>query len=207
MNEPVPRNHDPRVDAYIARHPAFAPVLSYLRDLIHEVCPDVQETIKWGMPAFDHHGPVCNVAAFKAHCSFSLWKGELILPAAPDGDAAREGMGQFGRITSLADLPPKATLRKYLKQAIQLNLEGVKVPSRAGGTRKPPAAVPDNFAGALRRNAAAQSHFDAFSVTKRRDYIEWITEAKQAATREKRLLQAIEWIAEGKSRNWKYERC
>lgn len=194
---------DPRVDAYIAAHAAFAPLLTHLRELVHEVCPDVQESIKWGMPAFDYQGPLCNLAAFKAHCAFSLWKGALIVDSS--GGSAAEAMGQFGRLTSLADLPGKAALVRCLKQAMKLNVDGVKLPQRSRKIAKPAPVVPDDLSAALRGNRKAQQAFAAFSPGKQREYVEWLDEAKQAATRQKRLLQAVEWIAEGKARNWKYE--
>lgn len=197
-------NTDPRVDAYIARHPLFAPVLTHLRELIRETCPKATETIKWGMPAYEYHGLLCGFAAFKAHCVFSLWKGNLVL--ADDGTRADEAMGQFGRLQTLADLPSKATLRKYIKQAMRLNEDGVKVPRVASTKPKPAPTLPDDLRQALAQRGEALKIFAAFSPSKQRDYVEWLDEAKQATTRSRRLQQAVEWIAEGKSRNWKYER-
>lgn len=194
---------DPRVDAYIAKSADFAkPILKHLRAMVHEACPEVEETIKWGAPTFMYHGILCGMAAFKQHCALNLWKGALIVDR--NGKSA-EAMGQFGRITSVKDLPPKREMLGYLKQAMKLNEQGVKTPNRTGKP-KPVPRMPAEFTAALAKHRAAKAAFEAFSPSHRREYIEWITEAKGEATRERRLAQAIEWIAEGKSRNWKYER-
>ena len=145
------------------------------------------------------------MASFKAHCTFGFWKGELIV----GGDAATEAaMGQFGRITRVSDLPSKKLLTGYIKKAMKLNEEGVKAPWLEKRAKpKPPAKVPDDLSAALAKNRKARSVFDAFPPGQRREYIDWITEAKREETRQKRLAQAIEWLAEGKRRNWKYENC
>jgi uncharacterized protein YdeI (YjbR/CyaY-like superfamily) len=195
---------DPRVDAYIERAAPFArPILAHLRDVVHAACPDVEETIKWSMPAFMHHGMLCSMAAFKQHCTFGFWKGALVV----GGAASDDGMGQFGRIAAVADLPPRTVLAGYVTTAMRLNEAGVKRPTRARAEPKPEAAVPDDLAAALATDAAARATFEKFPPSKRRDYVEWITGARGAATRERRLATALEWLAEGKSRNWKYEKC
>lgn len=195
---------DPRVDAYIARSSDFAkPILNHIRSVVHEACPDVQETVKWGTPFFDYHGVMCNMAAFKAHCAFGFWKGSLVLGNdVKDADAA----GQFGRIENVSDLPPKKVLMGYIRQAMKLNEDGVKPMRTKTGTKKPELDVPDYLRAALKKDRKAQTAFDAFSPSHRREYIEWITDAKTEATRNKRMETALEWIAEGKSRNWKYQR-
>lgn len=191
---------DPRIDAYIAKSPDFArPILQYLREVIHEGCPDVEETMKWSMPHFTHHGILCGVAAFKKHCSFGFWKGSLVV-----GEKKKPGMGQFGAIASLADLPPRRKLVGYVKKAAKLNEEGVPA-RRASARANKPLAVPDDLAGALQRSRSARTTFEGFAPSHRREYIEWITEAKTDATREKRLVTTIEWLEKGKSRNWKYQ--
>jgi uncharacterized protein YdeI (YjbR/CyaY-like superfamily) len=194
---------DPRVDAYIARSPDFAkPILEHIRAVVHEACPAVEETTKWSVPHFDYKGMMCGMAAFKAHCTFGFWKGSLVL----GGDKKDvDGMGQFGRLEKVSDLPAKKVLVGYIKKAMQLNDEGIKV-DRAARPKKPDLPVPDYMRNALRRNRKAKTTFDGFSPSHRREYIEWITEAKSEATREKRLETALEWLAEGKSRNWKYQR-
>lgn len=195
---------DPRVDAYIGNAAEFAqPILHHLRAVIHSACPDVQETIKWSMPCFEHHGLICNFAAFKQHCSFGFWKAELLLAA--QDDKGKEAMGQFGRITSLKDLPPKKVLAAYVKKAAQLNEEGVKVARPKAAPRE--LVVPDYFIAALEDNPAAYEVFNEFSTSAKRDYCDWLTEAKTEATRNKRMAQAVQWIAEGKKRHWKYESC
>jgi len=195
---------DPRVDEYIANAAEFAqPILSHLREVIHAACPEVKETIKWSMPNFDYHGIMCNMAAFKQHCAFGFWKAELLL--ADEGDKGKEAMGQFGRITSVKDLPSKKVLTAYVKKAMKLNEAGVKVAKPKAAPRE--LAVPDYFIAALEANPAAYEVFNNFSPSARREYCEWLTEAKTEATRDKRMAQAVEWIAEGKKRNWKYENC
>jgi uncharacterized protein YdeI (YjbR/CyaY-like superfamily) len=194
---------DPRSDAYIAKSAEFAqPILNHLRDVVHAACPDVEETMKWSFPHFDYRGSMmCSMASFKAHCAFGFWKGALVL-----GDAATDGaMGQFGRITSLKELPSKKTLTGYIRKAMALNDEGVTVERRRSADA-PEAATHPELEAALERSAPARRHFDAFPPGRRREYIMWINEAKTDATRTRRIEQAVEWIAEGKSRNWKYER-
>lgn len=194
---------DPRVDAYIARAAEFArPILAHFRAVVHEADAGASETLKWGHPAFMHDGILCGMAAFKAHCAIFFWRGSLIVD--PDGRTANEAMGQFGRITTLGDLPSKATLKRYVKEAVRLNVEGVK-PARPARKPKPPAAVPDDLAAALRRNKAARETFERFPPGQRREYIEWIVEAKREETRAGRVRTTIEWLKEGKQRNWKYQ--
>jgi uncharacterized protein YdeI (YjbR/CyaY-like superfamily) len=195
---------DPRFDQYIARAPEFArPILAHLREVVHAACPEVKETMKWSSPHFDYKGPLCHMAAFKQHCGFGFWKGALVVGKEVASDDAA---GQFGRLTSVADLPPDDVLAGYVREAKRLNDEGVKSPARAKPAETKELAVPDDLAAALRGNPAALAAFEAFSPSKRKEYVEWITEAKSAATRTKRLDTAIEWIAEGKARHWKYEK-
>ena len=194
-----------RIDAYIAKSAEFAqPVLKHLRQVIHAACPGVEETIKWGMPSFTYHGILCGMAAFKQHCTFGFWKGELVVGRASAAD--ERAMGQFGRITSVAGLPSRKALTAYIRKAAKLNEEGIK-PLRAKPKPRPEVAMPDDLGSALKRNRKAATAFAAFSPSQRREYIDWIVEAKREETRVKRLVQAIEWIAEGKARNWKYEKC
>jgi hypothetical protein len=198
---------DPRVDAYIARSADFArPILTHLRDVVHAACPEVEETIKWSFPHFLYKGMLCSMASFKEHCTFGFWKGSLLrgrVKAMPEG--GDEGMGQFGRITALVDLPSEKTLKAIVQAAAKLNDENVTVP-RKKSKPKPPLKVPAYFAAALRKNKKAWAAFEAFPPSHRREYVEWVTEAKAEETRERRLATAVEWIAEGRARNWKYER-
>ncbi len=199
---------DPRVDAYIEKAADFAkPVLKHLRKLIHEANPEVEETIKWGMPSFDYKGPFCSFAAFKQHAVFGFWKGTLIKdPKNYLQERANQGgeaMGNLGRITGIKDLPPDKAIIDFVKQAKKLNDEGVKLPPKA---KAPKAAVvvPDDLKKGLARNKKAKEVFEAFSQSQQREYVEWLDEAKTEETRSKRLFTAIEWISEGKIRNWKY---
>jgi uncharacterized protein YdeI (YjbR/CyaY-like superfamily) len=195
---------DARVDAYIARSADFArPILEHLRNVVHEVCPEVEETMKWSFPNFSYKGMFCSMASFKEHCAFSFWKGALIV-GKNDG-AVEKAMGQFGRITKLSDLPSKKILSGFIKEAMKLNEAGIKVPSRPKTPRE--LIVPDDLAAALRANPAAGAAFEKFSTSHKREYVEWITEAKTRATRARRLETTIEWLAEGKPRNWKYLNC
>lgn len=199
-------SRDTRVDAYIAKSADFAkPILNHLRELVHKACPDVEETMKWSFPHFQYKGMLCSMASFKEHCAFGFWKGSLIVGGDPDLEQA---MGQFGRITKLTDLPSKTVLTGYVKKAMELNDTGVKSPTRSKPKGPPKElVVPDDLTAALKRNKAARATFDAFSPSKKREYVEWVTEAKTDATRSKRLETAIEWMAEGKPRYWKYSNC
>lgn len=194
---------DPRVDAYIRNAAPFArPVLRHLRGLVHEAAPGIEETLKWRVPHFVQDGIVCGMAAFKAHCAFWFWRGGEVVgaKAAVRGDA----MGrQFGRITSVDELPPRAALLGWVRKAVELNAGG---PAPRPVTRKPPRPVvlPKSLGDALARNAAARAAFEAMSPSQRREYAEWIADAKRDETRERRIRTAIEWIAAGKPRNWKY---
>lgn len=200
-------------DTYINDAPEFAqPILSYLRDVVHATCPDVEEAMKWSHPHFVYKGMLCNMAAFKAHCSFGFWKGSLIVDPETMQNA-QEAHGQFGRITSVKDLPPRKVLASYIKQAMKLNDDGIspakKTAAKPGGTKttaKTAVAVPADLKLALDRNRKALNTFDAFSPSARKEYIEWITSAKSDDTRNRRLEQAIEWMAEGKQRHWKYQK-
>jgi uncharacterized protein YdeI (YjbR/CyaY-like superfamily) len=195
---------DPRIDAYIAKSADFAkPILKHLRKVVHAGCPQVVETIKWSMPHFDHKGVMCGMAAFKEHCAFGFWKADLILDR--DKQAEKSGMGSFGCIKSLKDLPSEKTLIGYVKKAAALNEAGVKVPGRAAPKKRAPIPVPEDFAAALKKDGKARNAFDSFSPSHRREYLEWITEAKRAETRKQRMATSLKWLAEGKARNWKYQ--
>jgi uncharacterized protein YdeI (YjbR/CyaY-like superfamily) len=197
---------DPRTDAYIAKSADFAkPILNHLREVVHEACPEVEEDFKWSFPHFSYKGMFCSMAAFKEHCAFGFWKSKLIVDR--KGESLEKAMGQFGRIMKVSDLPPKKVLIEYIKLAKKLNDDGVKAPARAKPKTPRELIVPDDLAKALKRNKAAQATFDKFSPSNKREYVDWITDAKTEATRNKRLETAIEWMAEGKTRNWKYMNC
>lgn len=204
---------DPRIDAYIEKAQPFAkPILKKLRAMVHKGCPEVEENIKWGMPAFEYKGPFCGMASFKQHCVFGFWKASIMFAkehaASPDEKAM--SWGAPGRdpipakITSADDLPSDAKILALIKKAKKLNDDGVKV-SRVSKTRKP-LAIPADFAAALKRSKTAWTNFEAFSPSCKREYIEWIVEAKTDETRERRMATALEWIADGKHRHWKYQK-
>lgn len=198
-------SHDPRVDAYIAGAAEFArPILDHLRSRVHAACSEVEEGIKWGMPFFSYKtAPMCMMAAFKQHCSFGFWLSKEVTGGS-DGD----GMGQFGKLATLEDLPTERQLAAYLKKAMALNEAGVKK-ARPKAAAKPAPAPPDDLSTLLakRQHAAARKTWEGFPPGAQREYIEWLAEAKTAATRQKRLATTLEWLAEGKRRHWKYEKC
>ena len=190
------------MDAYIERSADFArPILEYLRDAVHAAAPDAEETMKWGFPHFTDHGIVCSMASFKEHCTFAFWKGSLVVG---ELDSADDAMGQFGRIAAVSDLPSKKTLIGYVRKAVKLNREGVKDPTRPKRKPRGEVEVPEDFRAALKKDKKAQAAFDAFPPSHRREYVEWIMEAKREETRLKRMTTALEWLAEGKPRNWKH---
>jgi uncharacterized protein YdeI (YjbR/CyaY-like superfamily) len=205
---------DPRIDAYIAKAAPFAqPILSHLRALIHKAVPAVEEDFKWSRPFFLHQGTLlCNISAFKAHCSFGFWGAEIGKVLQGDGILQDGGMGSLGKITSLKDLPSDKQLMNYIRQAAAFIDSGqgdnrITAERRVVKTPKPPLETPPQFAAALKKNKQAASTFEAFSPSCKREYIEWIAEAKRAETRDRRIEQAVSWIAEGKQRNWKYQQC
>ncbi len=196
------------VDQYIEKSADFAqPVLNHLRELVHRACPEVEEKLKWGFPHFDYKGVYVSMAAFKEHCAFNFWKVKLMDdPHSLFGEKDERVMGNFGRIRSITDLPSDEILMEYLLEARKLNDLGVKVkPKKPTPEEKKELAVPDDLQVVLSKNLAAQVFFDKFSYSQRKEYILWITEAKTEATREKRITTTVEWVSEGKTRNWKYK--
>lgn len=202
---------EPRIDAYINQSEEFAkPILNHLRALVHKACPEVQEIVKWSSPHFDYKdGPMCHMASFKKHCAFGFWKAALMKDETLMATAKSEtAMGHLGKIMSLKDLPPDKVLLAYIKEAMKLNDDGIKLPSKSKpATKEQQAALksPAYLAQSLKKNKAAAAVFEAFSYSNKKDYIEWLEEAKTEATRNKRLETALEWIAEGKTRHWKYK--
>lgn len=194
---------DPRIDSYIAAREAFAqPILSWLRDRIHAACPEVVESIKWGMPAFTWRGrPLAHMAAFKGHATFGFWSRDK-LATGKEGEA----MGQFGRIAGLDDLPSATDMEAQVKAQMALIESGDAV-RRPPPKPKPEADVPEALAEALACDEAASATFDGFPPSARREYCEWVAEAKRPETRDKRVAEAVAWMREGKRRNWKYEAC
>ena len=196
---------DKRIDHYIDRSADFAkPIMEHLRELIHQACPDVTETIKWGMPNFDYHGMMCGLASFKKHCAFVFFKASLLSDKSLMKNAKSEiAMGHLGQITSFKDLPSDSKLLKLIKEAAKVNAEGLKV-ERRKPIPKSAISVPADFKKYLAKSAKAKNTFNGLAPSHKRDYIEWITEAKADATRVKRMETSIAWLTEGKPRNWKY---
>lgn len=195
---------DPRVDAYIRKAQPFAqPILTHLRTIVHQACPEVVETIKWSNPAFEYKGPFCGFAAFKQHATFGFWKWELLKDRLP-GSTGVNPANQFGRITAIGDLPSAKELARIIKAAAKLNDEGVKAPPMRRQGPRPALKAPPDLLQALAKNKKAQATFNGFPPGQRREYVEWVLDAKRAETREQRITTAVEWMAEGKVRNWKY---
>jgi uncharacterized protein YdeI (YjbR/CyaY-like superfamily) len=199
------KNLSPELDAYIAKSPEFArPILEKLRKLFHKACPQIEESMKWGRPFFEYKGIVANMSAFKTYLRWGFWKGKLL--KYPDEKLGAAGMKLLeGKITDVKGLPPDKVVLDLIRQAVALNEQGVKV-LKAKKPAKPELVVPNDLLAALEKDKKAKATFDGFSLSHQREYVEWIAGAKSADTRSKRLATALEWMAEGKSRNWKYVR-
>jgi hypothetical protein len=199
---------DPRIDAIIAKSQPFArPILAHLRKLVHQGCPEAEETLKWGMPHFLYGGGIlCGMSSFKAHAAFGFWKGALVTGKAKGDSEKTEGsMGQFGAIASLKDLPGDKVMLGYIRKAMELEDQGIKSPTRGkAAAPKPPVKPPAYFLAALKKDKRAAETYAGFSPSQKREYVDWILEAKTEATRDARLATAVEWMAEGKVRMWKY---
>lgn len=191
---------DDRITAYIEKAAPFArPILTYVRALVHETVPGATETIKWGMPFFELNSrPLAMMAAFKEHTGLGIFNG---MPMATGG-----GMGQFGKLTSIADLPDADELQSRLVAAAALASAGTPA-MRPRGAPKPMPEMPDDLAVALAAHPAADIAFAGFKPGARREYIEWVTSAKQAITRSKRIDTTVAQAAQGKKLNWRYENC
>lgn len=198
-------HRDPRVDAYIAESGDFArPILTHIREVVHSACPQAEETIKWGFPHFTYEGILCSMASFKEHCTLNFWKGEQVVGA----DAtSEEAMGQFGRLTSVKDLPAREALQAYVKKAKALNEVGAPGPASQRAKPRGEAEIPEDLLAGLDKNKRARATFEGFAPGQRREYVEWLAEAKRPETRARRLATTLEWLSEGKKRNWKYEKC
>jgi len=189
---------DPRVDVYIDKAADFArPILVEIRARVHAACPECEETMKWSSPSFQYKGLLCGMEAFKAHCMFGFWKAELVV-------GGSNPHARYRYLKSVADLPGKKEMAALIHKAMALNDDGVAVTRVPREKKKAPARVPAEFAGALKKKKKARLAFGAFSPSRKREYVEWIAEAKREETRQQRIQTAVKWIAEGKSRNWKY---
>ena len=198
---------DKRIDDYILKSADFAkPILKHLRGLVHGACPNVEETIKWGFPHFDYKGMMCSMAAFKQHCAFGFWKTALMKDAKEMISQNDYAMGHMGKIRSLKDLPPDKKIIAWIKEAMKLNDDDVKLPERKKRDYSKEIEIPEILQNALLKNKTATAKFNNFSPSHKREYVEWINEAKTEDTKNKRVATTIEWLKEGKSRNWKYER-
>ncbi|MHA4896344.1 YdeI/OmpD-associated family protein [Pedobacter sp. PWIIR3] len=198
--------YDERVDAYIAKSADFAkPIMNHLRDLIHRAFPEMKETMKWSCPFFDYQGPVCQMAAFKNHLGFGFWKAGLMSDPYKVLKLKDETAGSFGQITQLSDLPSDEILIEYIQEAILLNKEGVKVEKVKAKVDPSALIIPNYLTDQLEQEPNAKAYFEKFSASQKKEYVVWLEEAKTEATKLKRLETAIEWIAEGKTRHWKYK--
>jgi uncharacterized protein YdeI (YjbR/CyaY-like superfamily) len=199
--------YDTRIDAYIAKSADFAkPILEHVRKLVHEASPLIKENIKWGMPFFEYKGPVCHMAAFKEHCAFGFWKASLLND--PQGllKTGEAAAGSFGRVNTITDLPGDDVIKHFVLQVIEKNEQGIKVETKKAPAEKKELVVPADFTVLLNETPTAKQKFEQSSYSFKKEYLAWIAEAKTDVTRQKRIQTAVEWIAEGKSRNWKYER-
>jgi uncharacterized protein YdeI (YjbR/CyaY-like superfamily) len=197
------------IDAYIENRADFAkPILYHLRELVHKACPGVEEKMKWSFPHFDYKGEMmCSMGAFKNHAVMGFWKAALMKDAVLLENARSEvAMGHLGKITSLKSLPPDKKIIRWIKEAMNLTDKGIKLPGRTKDAVKKELVVPEYFMKALKKNKQALATFDGFSYSNKKDYVEWIDGNKTAETRNKNLATAIEWMAEGKTRHWKYAR-
>lgn len=198
---------DKRIDVYILKSADFAiPILSHLRELIHVACPDVEETMKWSFPHFDYLGVMCSMASFRQHAVFGFWKASLMKDKSLMENAASEtSMGHLGKITTLQDLPSDKVMKSYIAEAMQLNETGAKV-ARTKPVKGRKVVAPPDLKKAIEKNGKASKTFSAFSSSNRKEYVDWVKEAKTDETRARRIKTAVEWMAEGKIRNWKYVR-
>ena len=195
------------IDNYIARSAEFAkPILVHIRELVHKACPDVEEKIKWSFPHFDYKGEmICSMAAFKQHAAFGFWKASLMKDRVLIENARSESaMGHLGRLTSIKALPSDKKILAWIKEAMSLTDKGIKLPVKPRSPEKKELIIPDYFTKALGKNKKAAATFNNFAYSHRKEYLQWITEAKTEETRNSRMATALEWLAEGKSRNWKY---
>ena len=200
---------DARIDAYIAKSADFAkPILERIRKLVHKACPDITETVKWSMPFFEYNGTIlCNMAAFKQHCAFGFWNASQLKDTEGVLQLSdRHAMGHLDRLTSLKDLPADKIMIALIKDAAQLIKEGRNIRARAKKEPRKELPMPAVLTAALKKNKTAKETFEAFPPSHRREYIEWISEAKTDATRDKRVATTLEWLVEGKSRHWKYKK-
>lgn len=199
---------DRRIDDYISKSEEFAkPILRYIRDIVHKACPEVTETMKWGMPHFDYKGMMCGIASFKQHCTFGFWKASLMkdkYKVFVKGE--NSGMGNFGKVKDIQDLPSAKIIIEYIKEAMKLNDDNVAVSKELKENVRKELVIPEYFLKVLKKNEVALKTFMDFSYSHKKEYLEWITEAKKEETREKRIYAAIKWLSEGKGRNWKYEK-
>jgi uncharacterized protein YdeI (YjbR/CyaY-like superfamily) len=197
-------SRDPRIDAYIAKAAPFAqPILNHVRERVHAAAPEAEETLKWSMPSFTIGGKILiGMAAFKQHAALNFWRGQELKGA----EASRDAMGQFGKLTSVDDLPSDTELDALIRQAAEL-AKAAPAPRKVKHEPKPPAELHPQFAEALAANPKAKTTLDNFPPSARREYLDWIADAKQESTRAKRIADAVQWLSEGKRRHWKYENC
>lgn len=200
-------HRDPRVDAYIEQAAPFArPILEHVRRIVHDACPDVAETMKWNTPSFEFQGLLCSMAAFTAHCTLGFWKGEVLAPSFPALTKGGASLVRLGPFRSVRDLPAPTVLRTLVRAAAALNAQGVQPVRTRRPVRTSAVRAPADLRAALQKDTKARASFGTLRPSHKREYVEWITEAKRDETRQKRIATTIEWLREGKSRNWKYER-
>ncbi|MDR0803443.1 YdeI/OmpD-associated family protein [Fluviicola sp.] len=203
------KQSDDRISAYIAKSADFAqPILTRLRETVHTFCPEVEEGWKWSFPHFMYQGKIlCSMASFKNHCAFGFWlQSEMNDPYGIFKRAEEGGMGSLGKITSLSDLPGNEQLGNTIMEAMALIEQGVKPRTRSPKTEAPALEVPVELQNLLDQHPDAKHAFEVFSPSHKKEYITWITDAKRAETKQRRLEQTLENLKERKSKEWKYGR-
>ncbi|KAF2080744.1 YdeI/OmpD-associated family protein [Flavobacterium sharifuzzamanii] len=198
-------NYNKDVTAYIAKMADFAkPILNHLREVIFSACPEAEENIKWGTPHYSYKGDhLVMMGGFKQHCSFSLYKAELMKDAEIQASVkAGKKFGYMDKIKDLSELPSKEKLTAYIKEAMVFNENGTAKPKPVKEKSTAEVVAPKEFVDALKKDTKATEIFESKSPSFRKNYIIWIADAKTDETRNKRISQSLEWIAEGKDRFW-----
>jgi uncharacterized protein YdeI (YjbR/CyaY-like superfamily) len=208
------QNYNPKVDKYIGSAQEFAqPILNHLREIVHKGCPEVEESIKWGMPFFEFRGEiVCCMAAFKKHCRFGFWGKKIRVVLREANVAGMNGSGWFDRLTHINELPDNKRMIDFIRQAAVMIESGnytspIAARNQKAKAKKSTVKMTKEFAAALKKNKKATTGFASFSPSCKREYVEWIADAKRPETRDRRIATAVKWIAEGKQLNWKYQNC
>lgn len=191
------------ITAYIEKAtPEFKEVMIALRSVLNNPNFDIKEDWKWGAPNFNNEGMICWLAHFRNHVGMNFFKGTLIKDKYNLFTHYREEKGNRQlKFSDINQIIPEQ-IEYYIEEAIKLNQENIKVVKKEIDT-----SLPLDLETELNNNPKAKMFFESLAPSYKRDYIEWIEEAKREATRTKRLATTMEWLSEGKKKNWKYENC